>query len=128
MSLALMGSIAINVILYPIFSVSIRFLWNLLVALQIIVNLNLINVVYPYQLTVLFETLINISNFKIIPTDFIVSAYKDWINQNFVDDTESNGYSSSSLILNLSTIIIFLIAAIILLLLSMVIIRLGRRV
>ena len=128
MSLALMGSIAINVILYPIFSVSIRFLWNLLVALQIIVNLNIIDVVYPYQLTVLFETLINISNFKIIPTDYIVSAYKDWINQNFVDDTDSNGYSSSSLILNLSTIIIFLIAAIILLLLCTLVIRIGTRV
>ena len=79
-------------------------------------------------MTILFENLVNIANFKIIPTDRIVSAYKRWISENFVDDTDSNGYSDSSLILNLSTVIIFIIAALFMLGLSSLIIRLGRRV
>ena len=76
----MMGTLAVNVFLYPIFSLSIKFLWNLFMALQIIVNLNLLNLVYPFQVSILFENLINIANFKIIPTDMIVATYKNWIN------------------------------------------------
>ena len=123
-----MGTFAANMFLYPILSVTIKFLWNLFMALQIIVNLNLINLVYPIQMTILFENLVNIANFKIIPTDMIVSTYKRWISENFVNDTDSNGYSDSSLILNLSTYIIFIIAAVIILAIASLIIRLGRRV
>ncbi len=127
-STVMMGTLAVNMFLYPILSLTIKFLWNLFMALQIIVNLNLLNLVYPIQMTILFENLVNIANFKIIPTDTIVSAYKRWISENFVNDTNSNGYSDSSLILNLSTYIIFIIAALIILALSSLIIRLGRRV
>ena len=123
-----MGTLAVNMFLYPILSVTIKFLWNLFMALQIIVNLNLLNLVYPIQMTILFENLVNIANFKIIPTDTIASTYKRWISEKFVDDTDSNGYSDSSLILNLSTVIIFMIAALFMLALSSLIIRLGRRV
>ena len=68
----MMGTLAINVFLFPIFSFALKFLWNLFMTLQIIVNLNLLDLVYPIQESILFENLINIANFKIIPKDMIV--------------------------------------------------------
>lgn len=67
--LGMYGIIGINLSMQFFMSVSMQLMWGMLNTLQILVHMPLLNVSYPSNAQMVCTAIIDLVNFKIIPTD-----------------------------------------------------------
>jgi hypothetical protein len=75
------GSLAVNIVMAS----SLQFLWGMINALQLIVNVPLFTLNMPANASYFFNLLVNIMNFNVIPTSQIESYF-----YNMVDSSPLN--------------------------------------
>ena len=99
---AMVSNFAVNLILQG----SMSLLWGLLHSMQIVAHFPLINIAMPANADAMFQVLIEITTFGLIPTeDFLEDIQKDagLANDSFIltDNFESYGFESTGPIRNL---------------------------
>ena len=82
------GAISFNFALAIFLGVSLKHLWMLMSSLQIIVNIPMFNIILPGNLLVVTSTLVDISNFNLIPLEPIKE--KVFYGLGFYQNTTSN--------------------------------------
>ena len=55
-------------------SVSMQLLWGMVNTLQLIIHMNMLSVLMPANVQLFFSLIVDIVNFKIVPTDKIITA------------------------------------------------------
>lgn len=58
-----------NLVINTVLSASLQSLWQLMNGLQMIVHLPLFQIVFPANVIMLIQPLVNVANFDIIPVD-----------------------------------------------------------
>ena len=66
------GALIGNFILNLLFSFSINLLWGLLHAMQIVAHFPLINIMMPANAVMLFQVIVKIATFDLIPTEAFI--------------------------------------------------------
>jgi len=85
-------------------------LWGMLNVMQLIVNMPLLNVMFPQNAIMFYGFINDIANFDIIPTDKIKQAIFSFSKEDEPDPNfESMGYESSNIIDNMGSMILYLI-------------------
>ena len=69
MGAASIATIGINIVM----AASLQLVWKMLGAIQLMVHLPMMAVSFPSNSTFVFNLIIDLANFKIIPTDKIIS-------------------------------------------------------
>lgn len=65
------GVIYANLFLQVFMSVSMQLMWGMVSTLQVFVNMPLLNVTYPANAEMVSTLIVDLVNFKLIPTDKI---------------------------------------------------------
>ena len=68
---AITSSISMNLFMAIALGFSLKYMWMLMNTLQVMVNVGLLSSSLPSNLLLLLQTLVNVSNFNIIPIDGI---------------------------------------------------------
>lgn len=96
--------IGINLGMQFFMSVSMQFMWGMLSTLQILVHMPLLNISYPPNAEMVCTAIIDLVNFKLIPTNTILAKLQ-WFQQSASDKMNPNiqglGITSSNIFVNL---------------------------
>lgn len=91
-------------------SVSMQLLWGMVNTLQLVIHMNMLTVLIPANVQFFFSFIVNIVNFKVVPTDTIINtifSFKEEFSSNSTAKGEvspefkSSGYTSTNLLRNL---------------------------
>jgi hypothetical protein len=69
MNVMLYGNLGLQVFM----SVSMQLLWGMVNTLQVVIHMNMLSVIMPANVQYFFSFIVNIVNFKIIPTKDIIN-------------------------------------------------------
>ena len=97
MNYMLYGNLGLQVFM----SVSMQLLWGMVNTLQLVIHMNMLSVMMPANVQFFFSFIVNIVNFKIIPTKDIINkiiGVKDQLKKPDVSpEFQQTGYESSNL-------------------------------
>jgi len=110
MTIVTSGAIAVNLVM----STSLQSVWGAINALQMIIHIPLMNIVLPSNAIIFFETLINMVQMDIIPSERVNDLMFNFSNSNetYNEYFELMGYSGKSAIVNLESLYLFIMITI----------------
>ena len=110
MNYMLYGNLGLQVFM----SVSMQLLWGMVNTLQLVIHMNMLSVMMPANVQFFFSFIVNIVNFKIIPTKDIINkiiGVKDQLKKPDVSpEFQQTGYESSNLMQNLGLLLLAFMA------------------
>ena len=106
MNYMLYGNLGLQIFM----SVSMQLLWGMVNTLQLVIHMNMLSVMIPANVQFFFGFIVNIVNFKIVPTKDIINkiiGVKDQLKKSDVSpEFQQTGYESSNLMQNLGLLIL----------------------
>jgi hypothetical protein len=133
---AVTGAVSTNLVLSFILGVSLKKVWQLMNTLQILVNIPLMSVNLPANVIYMYQTLIELTKFNIIPKDkikkylnkvFIQKNDEGFTGNNSTSEMGSNfqtmGYESSNLLDNMGMLVLVIVGLAIVAIVLIVIFR-----
>ena len=107
---ALLGNFLFNLLL----SGAMNLLWGLLHAMQIVAHFPLINIMMPSNASMLFQVIVKIATFDMLPTEEFIQAGEDRVGLqkdsiSISDSFEDFGFDSTDPIRNLQVMFLFLV-------------------
>jgi len=106
MNYMLYGNLGLQVFM----SVSMQLLWGMVNTLQLVIHMNMLSVMMPANVQFFFSFIVNIVNFKIIPTKDIINKIvgaKDKLKESDVSpEFQQTGYESTNLMQNLGLLLL----------------------
>lgn len=113
----LQGIIYINLGMQFFMSVAMPIMWSMMNTLQILVHMSLLNVTYPSNAQMVCSAIVDIVNFKLIPTNKILAKFMTFSNSassRMNPNMSGLGINSTNILQNLGMLFFCLIAIVIL--------------
>jgi len=109
MNYMLYGNLGLQIFM----SVSMQLLWGMVNTLQLVIHMNMLSVMIPANAQFFLSFIVNIVNFKIIPTKDIINSLlglKDKMKKSDVSpEFQQTGYESSNMAQNLGLLLLAVI-------------------
>jgi hypothetical protein len=106
MNYMLYGNLGLQIFM----SVSMQLLWGMVNTLQLVIHMNMLSVMIPANVQFFLSFVVNIVNFKIIPTKDIINSLlglKDKMKKSDVSpEFQQTGYESSNMAQNLGLLLL----------------------
>ncbi|TNV87834.1 hypothetical protein FGO68_gene14781 [Halteria grandinella] len=96
-------------------SVSMQLLWGMVNTLQLIIHMNMLSVIMPANVQLFFSLIVNIVQFKIVPTDKIISTLfgiKQEFKSKVSPEFQQTGYGTTNILKNLGLLLLAVIGVI----------------
>ena len=113
MNYMLYGNLGLQIFM----SVSMQLLWGMVNTLQLVIHMNMLSVMIPANVQFFLSFVVNIVNFKIVPTKDIINSLlglKDKMKKSDVSpEFQQTGYESSNMAQNLGLLLLAIIGLVV---------------
>ena len=113
MNYMLYGNLGLQIFM----SVSMQLLWGMVNTLQLVIHMNMLSVMIPANVQFFLSFVVNIVNFKIVPTKDIINSLlglKDKMKKSDVyPEFQQTGYESSNMAQNLGLLLLAIIGLVV---------------